>query len=360
MSENVRVGYVPYSTDLQHPGDRRRLASWATDKAIELKIENPLESDLLILSNAANFGYWLKRARQPVILDLVDGYLGEHPSFIKDFTRNVVRSISRSSDLRWITYTNHLRSACRKSTAVIVASPEQKDVILKFNRNVHIILDDLSELDSPALDLPDEIPSVEPDWPTQWIFWEGFGFTLMHFQSVARDIDCFLKEAGWGMYLVTNIEFPKWGGYIGKEKTRSLIDKWFPLSASNIEIVPWTLKNLTEYAHRSTIGIIPIDLEDRFAALKPENKLLSMWQLGLPCLFSPIHSYKRVAIASKQESAIVAPSHWLSALRRIASSHADQAKMTEAGRDYVKLNHSHEILVAKWEEAISESLNKKT
>lgn len=355
VSENVQVGYVPYSADLKHPGDRRRLASWAADKGIQLKIENPLDSDLLVLSNAANFGYWLKRARQPVILDLVDGYLGEYPSFIKDVTRNVVRSISRSSDLRWITYTNHLRSACRKSTAVIVASPEQRDVILKFNRNAHIILDDLSELDSPALDLPHEIPSVQPDSPTQWIFWEGFGFTLKHFQSVSRDIDRFLKESDCGMYLVTNVEFSKWGGYIGKVKTRSLIDKWFPLSASNIEIVPWSLKNLKEYAHRSTFGIIPIDMEDRFAVLKPENKLLSMWQLGLPCLFSPIHSYRRVAIASKQESAMVSPSQWFTALQKIAYSPTIQINMKTAGREYVALNHSHEILVSKWEKVITES-----
>ncbi len=356
MSENVRVGYVPYSGDLQHPGDRRRLAIWAKDNSIELEIENPLESDLLVLSNAANFGYWLKRARQPVILDLVDGYLGEHPRFMKDATRNIVRSIRRTSDLRWITYTKHLRYACQKSAAIIVASHEQRDIILEFNKNVHIILDDLSELGSPAPDSLHLISNAEQDSPKQWIFWEGFGFTLNHFQPVASEIDRFLKNSGWGMYLVTNVEFSKWGGYIGKVKARSLINKWFPLSASNIVIVPWSLKNLTDFAHRSTIGIIPIDLEDKFAVLKPENKLLSMWKLGLPCLFSPIHSYKRVAVASEQESSIVTPSQWLSALQRIANSQTERAQMRAAGQNYLEINHSHEALVSKWNRAITETL----
>jgi hypothetical protein len=356
VSENVRVGYVPYSGDLQHPGDRRRLAIWAKDNSIELEIENPLESDLLVLSNAANFGYWLKRARQPVILDLVDGYLGEHPRFMKDATRNIVRSIGRTSDLRWITYTKHLRYACQKSAAIIVASHEQRDIILEFNKNVHIILDDLSELGSPAPDSLHLISNAEQDSPKQWIFWEGFGFTLNHFQPVASEIDRFLKNSGWGMYLVTNVEFSKWGGYIGKVKARSLINKWFPLSASNIVIVPWSLKNLTDFAHRSTIGIIPIDLEDKFAVLKPENKLLSMWKLGLPCLFSPIHSYKRVAVASEQESSIVTPSQWLSALQRIANSQTERAQMRAAGQNYLEINQSHEALVSKWNRAITETL----
>jgi hypothetical protein len=68
MQSKIEVGYIPYSTDLRHPGDRRRLAAWAQSQGTELKVENPLESDVLVLSNAANFNYWLKRAKQPVIL----------------------------------------------------------------------------------------------------------------------------------------------------------------------------------------------------------------------------------------------------------------------------------------------------
>ena len=173
---------------------------------------------------------------------------------------------------------------------------------------------------------------------------------------MASEIDRFLKDSGWGMYLVTDLEFSKWGGYIGEVKTRSLINQWFPLSALNIEIVPWSLKNVTEFAHRSTIGIIPIDLEDKFAMLKPENKLLSMWKLGLPCLFSPIYSYKRVAAASEQETAIVSRLQWLTALQRVVTSPTELAQMKVAGQNYLALNHSHEVLVAKWDRLITESL----
>ena len=354
MAESPRVGYVPYSSDLQHPGDRRRLASWAMDAGIALNTKDPLESDLLVLSNAANFGYWLKRAQQPVILDLVDGYLGEHPKFIKDVTRNIVRSIRGSSDLRWLTYTNHLRYACEKSDLVIVASAEQREIILEFNKNVHVILDDLSELSSIGTISSKEFAGSVKNAPSEWIFWEGFGFTLKHFQAISKDLDQFLYESGWGMNLVTNIEFPRWGGYIGKVKTRSLIDKWFPLSSQHIKIIPWSLKNVTEFAQRSSLSIIPIDLDDNFALLKPENKLLSMWHLGLPTLFSPIPSYQRVAIASKQEASMVSPSEWLDALKRIASSPISRDEMKKSGNVYISNNNSHEVLGAKWAKVIHE------
>ena len=144
--ELLKIGYVPHSTDLEHPADRRRLAAWAVSNEIKLNVENPLESDVLVLSSAANFGHWLSRATQPVILDLVDGYMGEHPSFLKNFARNFLRSLQGTSNLKWITYTRHLRAACQRSDAIIVASPEQRETILKYNSNVYVILDDHSEL----------------------------------------------------------------------------------------------------------------------------------------------------------------------------------------------------------------------
>ena len=199
----IRVGYVPYSINLLHPADRRRLASWATEKKIELNTANPLDSDVLVLSNAANFGYWLKRAKQPVILDLVDGYLGENPSFLKDVARNAIRSLQGSSSLHWITYTKHLRYACKVSQTVVVASPEQRELVLKLNSNVHVILDDHSEIDSVFASATQKV-STEPE---PYIFWEGFGFTLKHFKFMAPDLDRFLKEFNWGMNLVTVEEF---------------------------------------------------------------------------------------------------------------------------------------------------------
>ena len=61
MSDKFKLGYVPYTSDMSHPGDRRRLGAWANATHSKIIIDSPFESDLLVLSAAANFKYWLDR-----------------------------------------------------------------------------------------------------------------------------------------------------------------------------------------------------------------------------------------------------------------------------------------------------------
>ena len=349
----IRVGYVPYSQDLQHPADRRRLAAWAKDKKCELNTSNPLDSDILVLSNEANFGYWLKRAKQPVILDLVDGYLGENPNLIRDVLRNIVRSFRGTSSLRWLTYTRHLRTACRQSTAIIVASPEQRELVKKFNPNVFVILDDHSELISEIeSSFPFDNSSVQQS-QNRYVFWEGFGYTLKHFKFIAKDLDRFLDEYNWGMYLVTVEKFPRWGGYLGEIVTKELVADIFPRSSKLIQIIPWSIENLKNFSAKSEFAVIPISASDKFAAMKSENKLLSMWQLGLPTIFSDIPSYNRVAIAAKQDGACVKGANWFQYLQRMANSTRVNEGMKRESMKYITDTHLHAHLVDKWDDAIN-------
>jgi hypothetical protein len=339
--------------DLSHPADRRRLAAWAAENEIELNTTNPLDSEVLVLSNAANFGYWLKRAKQPVILDLVDGYLGENPSFLKDVGRNIVRSLKGLSSIHWITYTRHLRYACRESQAVIVASPEQREFVLKLNKNVHVVLDDHSEIDSTVVRAAQKISND----PAPFIFWEGFGFTLKHFKFMAPDLDRFLEEFKWGMNLVTVEEFPRWGGYIGKVRTKDVVKSLFPKSWKSIKIIPWSIDNLALNACKSSFAIIPISPHDQFANLKSENKLLSMWHLRMPTLTSPTSAYKRVLSISGKPEACVEDGDWYERLSNLAISLVDRKELTSSGAAYVLAHHTHDKLVKKWDEIIRLTLH---
>lgn len=348
LSNPIKVGYVPYSKDLQHPADRRRLAAWAVSSQSKLNVENPLESDILVLTNAANFGLWLNKATQPVILDLVDGYMGEHPNFLMDFARNSLRSLQGTSDLKWITYTRHLRAACQRSEAVIVASPEQREVILKYNTNVFVIPDDHSELSTNGGQRVKRFPRIPSTKGEKYLFWEGFGYTLKHFQLIAKELDSFLARESWRMYILTVPIFPRWGGFLGKVNTQSLIRKWFPKSWGRIEVIPWSLENVERFSSKSEVAIIPIDKKDKFASLKSENKLLSMWQLGLPVLFSNIPAYSRVANASGQFSFCIDDAQWAAAFDSLLEPRNLLALEDEGRRLYLSQFHTHEILMNKW------------
>lgn len=346
MATPFTVGYVPYSKDLAHPGDRRRIVIWAKAHEVTLAIDQPLNSDLLILSNGANFNYWIKKSKSPVILDLVDGYLGEKPSWFRDFLRNVLRSINGKSHFLDITYTRTLKKACRNSSAVIVATPEQREDVLPYNKNVYVILDDHSELIISSQKLE--------NGRNRSIFWEGFGFTLKHFKIISQVLDTFMQEKDYELHLLTNVTFARWGGYLGKIDSAKLIRKWFPQSFEKVNLIPWTLENVKSYASKSDFAIIPIDMNDKFAKMKPENKLLGLWALGLPVLFSDTPAYKRVAVESGLHSACINISGWEEALNSHDFLLDEQYSIL--AREYLLKNHSKNDLIQKWEHVIQDVL----
>jgi hypothetical protein len=351
---NHKIGYVGYSSDLQHPADRRRLGSWAAQKGAPLLTNNPLESDLLVITNAANFGFWLARAEQPVVLDLVDGYLGENPGFMRDFFRNLIRTFGGTSSLKWLTYTRHLKFACKMSTAVVVASIEQKKALEKYNSNVWVIEDDHHEIE-----LEKQVQNHIDRTPTNYIFWEGLGYTLKHFETISKDLDKFLLERDWGMYLVTVEEYKRWGGIVGKVRTTGQVKKMFPLSHNKISIIPWSLHNLVRYAKLSKFAIIPIDVSDRFAMLKSENKLLSMWHLGLPTLCSSTPAYLRMERDLKSIKFCVDARDWDKSLIKFASKRNITSFENTSLKKYVELVHTHVHITSKWDALLENVLASK-
>ena len=344
MSDKLNVGYVPYSADLSHPGDRRRIGTWSKARRADLQLKDPTDSDLLVLSAAANFNFWLHKAKQPVILDLVDGYLGEDPMFLRDLGRNLVRSFKGKSNYSAVTFTRALQNACRKADAVIVASPEQAKDVLPFNSCVHVILDDHSELDAARQER--KVGKTKNPSP-KYIFWEGFGYTIKHFKFVAPSIDQFMSQRGYKLFILTNPNFARWGGYLGKINAEKMIKKWFPKSKNQIEVIQWSIEGVISCASLSDFAIIPVDTSDKFANLKPENKLLSMWHLGLPTLFSSTFAYKRVADEVNISEFCVASSNWQSIFDNLEiESLGDSLGKTER---YINETHTRDILVEKWQ-----------
>jgi hypothetical protein len=344
MTDSLKIGYVPYSANLSHPGDRRRIGTWSEVTKNDLVLDNPTDSDLLVLSADANFDYWINRAKQPVILDLVDGYLGEGPSFLRDLGRNLIRSFKGKSNYSAITFTRALRDACRNADAVIVASPEQAREVLLFNSQVYVILDDHSELD--AARQARKIHNAEIAYP-KYIFWEGFGYTIKHFEFLASNLDEFMHRSGYRLFILTNLNFARWGGYLGKVNAEKLIKKWFPKSKNQIEIIPWSIENVIRCASLSDFAIIPVDTNDKFANLKPENKLLSMWHLGLPTLFSNTYAYRRVANEVVIPELCIDAHGWHATLEDLNfDSIGDSVSKTDK---YIDEKHTKEILVEKWQ-----------
>ncbi len=338
--------YVPYRDDWSHPADRRRLLTLNSSPEFYIQSKDPANAQLIFLSNGANFAKWIDKANVPVAIDLVDGYLGESSHFVRDFFRNTVRSLKGESSIKWITYTRHLRYACKRADVVIVASIEQAEIIKKFNLNVRVILDDHSELMEN-----DHLKSS--DSKQNGIFWEGFGVNLKHFKFIAGDLDDFLDESNLKLYLVTERYFYKISNRFIRVDTRTYIKKLFPKSYKRVELVDWSIENLKDIATKSKFGIIPLEECDEFAQLKSENKLLSMWVLNRPCLVSPTPSYKRVIDLCKQSFVLVRQDEWANKLREI---HTNQSLLEESisrGQGYIQQHHTRTLLIQQWRSVLN-------
>ena len=116
-----------------------------------------------------------------------------------------------------------------------------------------------------------------------------------------------------------------------------------------ISIIPWTPKNLVECAKASSIAMIPIDLLVPMQKLKPENRLLIMWRLGLPCLTSPSPAYIRVAMKAGVSATCANLEDWLRNFNRILNNPDFSHNEIIRGQDYLRENHNKLSLLKKWD-----------
>jgi hypothetical protein len=342
----MKIGYVPYSADLTHPGDRRRIKFWSAALKRPLETKDYSEVDVLVLSSAANYGKFIKDSNSFIILDLVDGYIGENPSPIKDFLRNILRTWGGSSSLRWLTYTRHLTYACKNADRIIVASPEQRLEVLKYCDDVHVILDDHSELD---VRLHQNFGLEQKNS----LFWEGLPYTFKHFSIASSQIDQLLSDVGGTLEILSKNTFRRWGGIAGRQTLTQNISKLFPKSKDSVNVHEWEIEKLIDLAKQCDIGIIPVNVDDKFASLKPENKLLSMWILGLPALVSKTPAYERVLLKAGLGFCLVSDDDWYEKIQSLRNNDQFRKEVLEKANRYLSENHSKEILLEKWSKALS-------
>lgn len=342
--KKLRIGYQPLSADLSQPGDRRRVVFWAKNRGhtIITNLDEPV--DVILLSERADFGAFPKKAHGiPVIFDLIDGYLAT-----ESHLRNWVRGTSKvlTGQLTGIPspFTSFVEKLCATSSAVICSSPEQRELILPFSTNVHIILDSHDELPITPF-------SAKKGNYRKQILWEGMPATLGGLSQIQEPFLEIRKEMDFNLNLVTNEKYFRLLGKYLEAPTDSILKAKLGPLYSNSEITPWTLGNLESKAKKSDLAIIPIVLTSPIQFLKPENRLLIMWRLGLPCLTSPSPAYMRVSATAKSDTICSSTEEWVSKSIQLLDNESEAEEIVRNGQSYVREFHSTEILLQKWDRA---------
>lgn len=280
-----------------------------------------------------------------LVLDLVDGYLAEHPSLLKDYLRQLSRVGALEFLRRPIRFSKSLTLLCEESELIIVASQEQAEVARTLNPNVIPIWDCHDELGAPRY------PSLFQKKSKFEIFWEGLSVTLFHFQECLPDLKDFLLETNSTLNIVSNPNHFRFSNRFFRVSTEKYIGKFFKDLENHVKFYEWSVTKVREVASHCDFGLTPILERDKFARLKPENKLMIYWRLGLPTLFSDSPSYLRVAHKLGLSDFSVAGGRWKEKLLWLSEDLINQGGRISTATEMLIEHHNEQAILAQWRRA---------
>jgi hypothetical protein len=340
----LKIGYWPLSPNLKSPGDRRRIIFWANARGHSIVTDLNQSVDVIVASENSDFNsQFLNKRKIPIIFDLVDAYLSPLNAF-EDFARGFAKHVSHQISGGIKPFSHHVRDFCHNASAVICSSIEQEAQIKRYNQNTHVILDSHDEI--PFVNQTD---SKTPITGHHRILWEGQPATIGGIKQVSSSLAEISKTTSLAFDIVTDEKYFQFLNKFLERRTYSLLKKNLGRSVYLAKITPWSAENLARCARASSLAIIPIDLSVPMQRLKPENRLLIMWRLGLPCLTSPSPAYLRVSDEAGVSATCNTPEEWLESSQRIINDPFFAFSHISAGQNYLREKHNRSILLKKWD-----------
>jgi hypothetical protein len=337
------IGYEGYSIGNSGIADRRRILYWAANRGHTIVDSRDPNADIVVVTSSSNLGYWARaKTSKPIVLDVVDGLIGEQSSS-KDLLRGIgYWGTRRSSNLLPSSYRYLLLEVARRSNKVVCSSREQVMEWAKFQINATDILDIHEEV--PIVDIlraPNETNLTE-------MFWEGLPATLGSMGLLKNFFES-NSESNFKLNILTNLNSFKYMNRFKKIDLDRVLTQ--QLQHSNLEInkVQWSPQMLVNYSESSKFGVIPIHGFEGYNHLKAENRLLIMWRLGLPVLTSPLRSYVRVMRDAQIDGICYDQADWKTKLGRLTFSADMRQEFIVKSRNYLEVRHKTEDLLQKWD-----------
>ena len=332
--DKLTIAYWGMSDDYSAAGDRRRFAGFALRNEIVLSSPESVGQTAAVVTLGSDISQWKKIKNQNgvLILDIVDSYLDETCFSPKRILRGVYKSANGQLASKHLSYSNLLKDVIAGSDAVVCASIEQREKLLRLNPNVHAIVDCFDEVF-------DDEPRKGTDRSNASVMWEGFPDNLKHLRILN------ISNPNLNFEIVSLLKMRR----IVNLNRETETDKYLKRLRINYELTPWTLKNLKDTARRSMAGVIPIDVRSPMAWNKSENKLLGMWSLGLPVFTSPTPSYSRVMNEAKLSECLVANIDWNQRLSNFVNQSATSNEIARIGYNFAKTRSSSFALDKLWE-----------
>jgi hypothetical protein len=306
---DARIGYAGYSRDFSAPGDRRRFVAYARARGLDFEYaEIGGDYDLAYVTYSGDLPGWIarklrQRSALKLVFELVDAYFTETGlvrRYLKGTARRALGTDSRlSMDVR-----RTLMRACEVADAVICSTEEQRETICRYNPNVFISFDYFG----------DELGEPKRDYSRSEklrLAWEGQSTTLPNLQVIREPLNDLGDKIE--LHIVSD---PRIHRYFGRFGGYASVDA---LEGIECPVVyhPWDRATFSDLITSCDAAVIPIDQSNPLWWGKPENKLVLLWQLGMPVLVSSTPVYGRVMDAANINMNCASSGEWRTAIERL-------------------------------------------
>ena len=194
-----------------------------------------------------------------------------------------MKYILSSSKYLILNYNNYLNNEVLPIVdGVVCASKEQAKTAEKFSSKVFFIPDHPHN----------EILSLKRNYSKNKIInivWEGLGSNVYQLNLLKNIFKEFSKEHKFNLHVISDrYSYKYMNRFLKIDNKKSIIGL-----CKNIQFHDWRVDTYSSIITACDFAIIPIDLKNKMAASKPENKLIHLWKMGLPVITSNTKSSKK-------------------------------------------------------------------
>jgi len=343
MSEpSPRIGYSTHEDDPSGPGDRRRFCGYAARRGLAWEFARPgVRYDLVVANPGGDLSMWSRLPEgTSFVLDMVDSYLAVPGWDPRAAFRGLFKYAFGNTRRLHVDYRRLLEASCRRADAVVCSTEEQRESILPYCPNVHVILDLQSEV----------ARRVKPDYTRGDVFrlvWEGLGQNVRTFRAIAGPLRALAARRRLELHLVTDLEYPRVSTRYWRRPTRELVRDL--LGTVPVQLHPWDADRVSAVATQCDLAVIPIPLDEPFLRGKPENKLVMFWRLGVPVVTSATPAYERAMREAGLALTCRTPEEWERTLERLMDDEPARREAGERGRAHASEAYGESGLLAKWD-----------
>jgi hypothetical protein len=343
---DARIGYAAYSRDFRAPGDRRRFVAYARLKGLSIEYAQPQRAyDFVYVTYSSDLAGWVDRKRRDgnrlkLVFELIDSYLGHGGPALR-FSKGTARYLLGTESRFSPDFGQTLIDACKIADAVVCSTEEQAAAIRPYNPNVVISFDWFGD------DVGDDDKADYRRGEKLRLVWEGQSATLSNLRSIRVVLNDLRDRIE--LHVVSDPQVYRYFGRFLPHASADLLRGF----ECGVHFHPWERATFTRHVTAADVGIIPIDPANAFARGKPENKLVMLWQLGLPVLTSDTPAYRRAMEAAGLDLLCGDKADWRAKLERmIAASDTERERLAGQARAFAERGYSRNEFVARFDGAL--------